>query len=479
MPSSILSNLKRQVNPQFFLSLFLYLVFLVTYYFKGLKGDSSNFTVFLSIILYVFNIFWFYTKRSKIFDNPIPTVIQLMLFYLLNLILSYSYFDPFNKSTNQSTSGEKMVIDDYKPLIFSGMAIIGFVGMIMFSFFIFGLKTSRVPGGLGVPKSILLGHSIFENYLSNLLKFGGFFMAIIGICSLLMFFLLYTPLSITFISTILNIGILFVTLALFYKSLKKPKGLFDNLPPWANLLLSYIFYIPCLIISLVDSTKSQYSSTKKTYTTILAVEILLICLRILLPYLYKLYNKYFTIQGDVIEKGPIYLDNKHSLGVIKNYEEISKIMGQKIKDKSYNYNYAVSANIWINPQSKATSPAYNKPTTILDYGEVFKINLNKNNLEFLASTTEDDKITEPLVKIYQTKDFFYQKWNSIVLNYEGGTLDVFINNTLVSSTPNITPIMKYNSVITGSDNGIQGGIKNIIYYNRVLTRNDVKAIYNK
>ena len=304
-------------------------------------------------------------------------------------------------------------------------------------------------------------------------------MAIIGICSLLMFFLLYTPLSITFISTILNIGILFVTLALFYKSLKKPKGLFDNLPPWANLLLSYIFYIPCLIISLVDSTKSQYSSTKKTYTTILAVEILLICLRILLPYLYKLYNKYFTIQGDVIEKGPIYLDNKHSLGVIKNYEEISKIMGQKIKDKSYNYNYAVSANIWINPQSKATSPAYNKPTTILDYGEVFKINLNKNNLEFLASTTEDDKITEPLVKIYQTKDFFYQKWNSIVLNYEGGTLDVFINNTLVSSTPNITPIMKYNSVITGSDNGIQGGIKNIIYYNRVLTRNDVKAIYNK
>jgi len=38
--------------------------------------------------------------------------------------------------------------------------------------------------------------------------------------------------------------------------------------------------------------------------------------------------------------------------------------------------------------------------------------------------------------------------------------------------------MDYNKVISGSPNGIHGGIKNILYYDKVLSRNEVHAIYN-
>ena len=78
-----------------------------------------------------------------------------------------------------------------------------------------------------------------------------------------------------------------------------------------------------------------------------------------------------------------------------------------------------------------------------------------------------------------TKDFNYQKWNHILINYSGGTLDVFINDDLVASRMNITPIMYNNRVTAGSNNGIQGGIKDIVYYDKALTRNDVTAIFSK
>ena len=82
------------------------------------------------------------------------------------------------------------------------------------------------------------------------------------------------------------------------------------------------------------------------------------------------------------------------------------------------------------------------------------------------------------IKIYELKNVPYQKWNNIIFNYDGGTLDIFINNKLVSSTINITPIMYYNIVTSGATNGINGGIKDIIYYDKVLSKNDIYSIYS-
>ena len=217
---------------------------------------------------------------------------------------------------------------------------------------------------------------------------------------------------------------------------------------------------------------------------IILIESILIGLRICLPYLYKLYKKFFGVNGEVIEKGPIYLNKEHILGIIKNNKKTNEnnknnqnimIRGQEINPINYNYNYAISLWIWINP---SVNTEKNKSISIFDYGNILKINYIKNNIEILALTSQEGHLKEYLVKIYKTDKFYYQKWNHILLNYNGGTLDVFINNKLVSSSMNITPIMSNNNIIAGSNNGIQGGIKNIVYYDKILSRNEINTIYD-
>ena len=98
-------NIQKNVDPQFFLSLFFYLVFLIIYYLKGLKGEGSNFTIFITIALYIFNILWFYSKKSIFKISPQKLMPQIMLFYFLNLLLMYTYFDPFNKASTLDEYG--------------------------------------------------------------------------------------------------------------------------------------------------------------------------------------------------------------------------------------------------------------------------------------------------------------------------------------------------------------------------------------
>jgi len=79
--------------------------------------------------------------------------------------------------------------------------------------------------------------------------------------------------------------------------------------------------------------------------------------------------------------------------------------------------------------------------------------------------------------IYETKDILFQKWNNIVINYDRGTMDVFINGVLVGSKPGIAPYMTFESIKVGSSNGLNGGISNVMYYKDNLTRGYIETMY--
>ena len=68
------------------------------------------------------------------------------------------------------------------------------------------------------------------------------------------------------------------------------------------------------------------------------------------------------------------------------------------------------------------------------------------------------------VEIYKTKNILYQKWNNMVIKYDRGTMDVFLNGELVGSRPSIAPYMTYETIQVGSNNGLAGGISNVMYY---------------
>lgn len=286
------------------------------------------------------------------------------------------------------------------------------------------------------------------------------------------YFLLLSNFSLNIFLLILNIFIIIGLFTLGYKYFSK--FLNDQVSGYLilELLLNVIFYIPCLFIDLIEFFKYQFKITTKTVWIILLLEIIFISLRILIPFLYGLFKKYISpLNKTIIEEGPIYLDNEKTVGVFQNLNDT---------DSKKNYNFAISCRIWINPQPSSTSEAYNKETSLLNYGDILKIyHFNNKFLIYAATTDDNNSLNSPnkLIKIYEDNNILYQRWNNIVINYFGGTLDVFINDKLVLSQINITPLLFANKIVCGSKNGINGGIKSLVYYDKPLSKNDIQYIY--
>ena len=87
-------------------------------------------------------------------------------------------------------------------------------------------------------------------------------------------------------------------------------------------------------------------------------------------------------------------------------------------------------------------------------------------------------INNEVITVFKTTKIPLQRWVNIVINYNGGTLDVFIDNKLVASVRNIIPYMTYDKVVIGKDKGISAGICNITYWNNILTKNQIDIYYN-
>jgi hypothetical protein len=174
------------------------------------------------------------------------------------------------------------------------------------------------------------------------------------------------------------------------------------------------------------------------------------------------------------------------------------------KTDRFAYRYALSGWFYINPQPPNTSRAYSVYTNILSYGKKVQIEYNGklNSLRVMAAvpskgnspvkgkklvtdmsdnTVKIDKIETDAdnmsIQVYQTNDVIYQKWNNIVINYNGGELDVFLNGVLVSSITGAVPYMSFDTIIAGANNGIMGGVCNINYYKDTLSEKTIKTTY--
>jgi hypothetical protein len=151
------------------------------------------------------------------------------------------------------------------------------------------------------------------------------------------------------------------------------------------------------------------------------------------------------------------------------------------------YQYSLSGWFYINPQPPNTSSAYAVYTNILNYGKKVQIEYNGklNSLRVMAAVQSsgiaykpDDATTNNMsTEVYKTNDVIYQKWNNIVINYDAGDLDVFLNGVLVSSINGAVPYMSFETVVAGANNGIMGGVCNVNYYTSTLSEKTIKTTY--
>jgi hypothetical protein len=80
--------------------------------------------------------------------------------------------------------------------------------------------------------------------------------------------------------------------------------------------------------------------------------------------------------------------------------------------------------------------------------------------------------------IYKNKNMLLQKWNNIIVNFNGGTLDVFLNGDLVKSSIEVIPYVNLDMLTIGSDGGVNAGICNVAYFKKPLTMTNIYYIYN-
>jgi hypothetical protein len=290
----------------------------------------------------------------------------------------------------------------------------------------------------------------------------------------LIFFIVFTMLGGLIIGSIFAIIGYFAGYYLnLYLNQNKPEfPYYKNILNFINLAAGFL---PCLFINFAIWIKEEYLKTSKNILILLGIEALLVAFKFLIPYIYSLFKKVFSPKENILLVNPVPLDRVHNLGLFLTNEDVKLYNTSKLdtSDKFFNYNYAIAFSLWIFPQPKSVSDAYTKSSNLINISDIVKVIHNNNTIEFWAATTVPGENPNRLIKLYEYKEFKYQKWNSIIINYQGGSIDIFINKSLKSSTPNITPLKNNNSAVIGDINGINGGIKNVSYFKKALSQQDI------
>ena len=81
-------------------------------------------------------------------------------------------------------------------------------------------------------------------------------------------------------------------------------------------------------------------------------------------------------------------------------------------------------------------------------------------------------------KEYALPNLKMQKWNNIVVNFIDGTYDLFVNGEMVNSFQGVMEDFSYDNIQIGEDNGVSGGIANVLFYKNYLTKDKIISNYN-
>ena len=269
---------------------------------------------------------------------------------------------------------------------------------------------------------------------------------------------------------ILNMLVITVVIGLIYKTLfvKIPGG-----APKQNLVFSLltnvIFYIPCLFSELFDSTEKG-----SFLMLILAVALLLLYFKG--P---SVFNTVNLQGGKQLVNKPVGTDSVYSLGT---YQDLNG------SDK-FDYQYAISCWVFLESAPPNTNSSYNKYTSLLNFGKkpnvlyngatnTLMVTMHQKNLKDVTKNKLTDFDENGNRILYKGSNFLLQKWNNIIINYSGGILDLFINGELVKSDVGVVPYYTLDSLTIGEDNGVKGGICNVVYFNRAITTTNISYLYD-
>ena len=512
----IFSNPPPENNTAMLLNFFVIMAFIiisVLYYKKDKNIDDEKLKLLPKITQMAINMRTKYTIIFMIF------VILMGLLFLVN---------PFNLMTDYSG-----------PVMFFTL-FVGIILVIMIYFYQIVLSDPTK-----FPKTDILTIIVKAFYI--LFALGASFGLIYGALHLMGIFDQDFSDPKSWSNTIFNFLLLCAMLGIIYK-LANAGGFLDK-NPYYRLILNILFYIPCLLVILVDKIYQLFglkkSSTGSSATssatsafsppTPFEIKMLIVSLCLLLLYflwffiLKKFFqNIYFKQGGRQLINQPLQTD---ILSNVISYHSLSD-------SDTFDYQYAMSFWFYLDSFAPSTNSSYSKIIPLLSYGEnpAVKYSSVNNTLYITVKQTIPETVTEFIKEkkeekeekevkeveinaetidkwnnektninnaiekvksmnfsndvdadghriIYSHSDVKLQKWNHIVLNYSGGTLDVFYNGELVKSAIGVVPYLKFDMLTVGTENGVSGNIANLLYFDHpidILTMNSLyRSFTNK
>jgi len=293
-------------------------------------------------------------------------------------------------------------------------------------------------------------------------------------------FIIYYSITFAGNSTIINICLTVVLvmliLGLLYKTMEVelPSGNAKK-NDFFDLLKHIIFYIPCLFSDLFDSTMKLFISEYNATTTGSLLMLLLIIIIIVVYFTLPLALDKINIQGGkVLVNNPVYINSQYSLGTYKDLNG----------SEDFTYKYALSFWVFFDAIPPNANVNLTQYISILNFGEKPNILYNgqTNSLivtmpEHIAGgTTNTDNNNNTI--LYKKENILLQKWNNIIINYNGGVLDIFLNGELVKSVPGVVPYYTLDNLTVGTNNGANGKICNVVYYRNPLSTIYINYLYN-
>jgi len=385
-----------------------------------LKMLRNNFLIYLLVflILIIFTVLFFYYSDNKIkfsVETFIYTIIIIIPIVCLFYFLKPHMAEIIN-NTNNITNTDNSNKETASITIFISLFIFLVVSIYLFTNI--------------TPREILIGQYLFLILLG--------FIIIVGLAILFLMFINY----------------------------------FKKMTGWTGFFMRLLFYIPCLFIDFIQFIKSEMKITANNVYILFILELLLILGYIYLP---KILTK-FTLNNAVIILNDSKFLNKEYTLINDKLTQLPK----KTKDDSeqlvYRQNYAISMWVYIDPQSN-NYKSYSKESNIID--------MNNSNPKITYINDIDDNYKKDKIIIYIGNNKYSfsnqgQKWNNIVINCNSTIIDIFINGNL-EKTFNLTQPFDYTNsekITLGSNDGLDGAICNIIYYNNSLSKNQITNAYN-
>lgn len=524
----------------YFLSLMALLIgifgIIMMLYVGGIFSDSPpenntamimNFIVIASFIIIAGIIYKKYQNKDDTILKTMPLSIQnafylrtkyTVAFIIFAIIVSLLYFiNPWNIASDYSS-----------PVIFFTL-FVGIILVIMITSYQYFLSNPLKADEFKNTPGVLL----FLNKALYILGSLGISMGLIyGLLKLMGLFDQDASNPETWGSTIFNVLLFCTMLGLIYK-LANAGGFLDK-NPYYRLILNMLLYIPCLLVMSVNNISQLLGlsgSQSGAFSPPNPFEIKMLVLSITLLIFYFLWFFYIKkyVQSVYFKRGGKQLINQpiqtEALTNVTSYRILSE------NDK-FNYQYAMSFWFYLDSFPPSTNASYNKIVPILSYGENPSIKYSSSNNTLyitVKNSAETNNRDEPKItnnetinretieqwiidkndisdknekrnisdKIEKVKQMYFgndldadgnriiyehsnvqlQKWNHILLNYNGGTLDVFYNGRLVKSAIEVVPYMDIDTLTVGTENGVIGNIANLMYFKHPLDIFTINNLY--